>query len=214
MIGGELDVYQIPKLRTAYAPNGYHKDLDEKNSVIIFNNYTHTPTFPDVNLFSRRLWDIDQTIDINAKAQKTPLLITCTESQRLTLKNIYMQYSGNMPVIFAKKDRINLEDIGTLNTEAPYVADKLYDLRTNIWNEALTCFGIPNVSYTKNERMIVDEVQRSQGGITAARYGKLAMRNQCADMINSMFGLNVKCKFREDAETKVDQLAKPGDAEL
>ena len=45
MIGGHLDVYQIPTIRTAFASNGYNKMLNNENSVIIFNNLLHTNSF-------------------------------------------------------------------------------------------------------------------------------------------------------------------------
>ena len=39
MIGGRLNVYQIPTDRRAYASNGYNRELNEDNSVIIFNSF-------------------------------------------------------------------------------------------------------------------------------------------------------------------------------
>ena len=37
-IGGQMNVYRVPKIRTAYAVNGYQYQLNENNSVIIYNN--------------------------------------------------------------------------------------------------------------------------------------------------------------------------------
>ena len=79
MIGGRLNVYQIPMQRTAYASNGYNKMLNEENSVIIFNNMLHTNSVLDVQIFSERLAELDRAIMVNAKAQKTPVLILCDE---------------------------------------------------------------------------------------------------------------------------------------
>ena len=105
MIGGRLDVYQIPTERTAYASNGYNKMLNNENSVIIFNNMIHKPSSMVVETYSRRLYELDRSIDVNAKAQKTPVFIQCDESQRLTMKNMYMKYEGNEPFIFGDKSR-------------------------------------------------------------------------------------------------------------
>ena len=77
-------------------------------------------------------------------------------------------------------------------------ADKLYDLKVNIWNEALTYLGIPNVSMQKRERMITDEVQRAQGGTMASRNSRLYARQQAAEQINDLFGLDIWPKFRDD----------------
>lgn len=196
-IGGQLDVYQIPMERYAYATNGYYYELTAENSVIIFNNMIHTPSTLDVEVFSRRLADLDKSIDVNAKAQKTPVLIQCEETQRLTMKNLYSQYEGNAPVIYGDKN-LNPNGIKVLKTDAPYVADKLYELRTQIWNEALTYLGISNISYQKSERLITDEVIRNQGGTIASRYSRLNARRQACEAINQMFGLNISCDYRED----------------
>lgn len=202
-IGGQMNVYRIPTKRRAYAVNGYNKNLTEKNSVIIFNNFLHINSMLDVELFARRLYNLDRAIDVNANAQKTPILITCDENQRLTLKNVYMQYEGNAPFIFGDK-KLNPNSLNVLNTNAPYVADKLYQLKTQIWNEALTYLGISNINVTKKERLITDEVTRNQGGTIASRYSRLEARRQACEQINEMFGLNIECDYREDIRVEAD----------
>ena len=199
MIGGTLDVYRIPITRTAFAQNGYQMKLDQSNSVIIFNNMLHTNSILDVQEMSKRLYEIQRTIDINVIQQKTPKIITCTENQRLVMKNLYAQYMGNEPFIFGDKN-LDLSGIKTFDTTSPYVADKLYDLKTQYWNEALTYLGISNVNTVKKERMITDEVQRNLGGTIASRYSRLFMRQQACEQINEMFGLNISVDYREDMQ--------------
>ena len=204
MIGGHLNIYQIPTIRTAYASNGYNKQLNEEDSVIIFNNMLHTNSLLDVEMFAKRLYNLDRAIDVNANAQKTPILISCDETQRLTLKNLYMQYDGNIPVIYGDKN-INPNALKVLATGAPYVADKLYQLKVQIWNEALTYLGISNINITKKERLITDEVARNQGGVIASRYSRLQARRQACEQINKMFGLDIWCDYREDFQTIDDE---------
>ena len=199
MIGGALDVYRIPITRTAFAQNGYQMKLDQSNSVIIFNNMLHTNSILDVQEMSKRLYEIQRTIDINVIQQKTPKIITCTENQRLVMKNLYAQYMGNEPFIYGDKN-LDLSGIKTFDTTSPYVADKLYDLKTQYWNEALTYLGISNVNTVKKERMITDEVQRNLGGTIASRYSRLFMRQQACEQINKMFGLNISVDYREDMQ--------------
>lgn len=197
MIGGVLNVYRIPINRTAYATNGYiNKDLNESNSVLIFNNRMHTPSKLDVEIFSQRLYNLDRTIDVNVNGQKTPVAILCDENQRLTMKNLYMEYEGNQPFIFGSKD-LDVKGITAISTGAPYVADKLYQLKTEYWNEALTYLGIPNISTTKKERMITDEVEKTMGGVFASRLSRLNERQEACKKINEMFGLNVSVEFNE-----------------
>ena len=204
MIGGRLNVYQIPTDRRAYATNGYQKELDGTNSVIIFNNYLHTNSMLDVEMFSKRLYNLDRAIDVNANAQKTPVLIQCDETQRLTMKNLYKQYEGNEPFIFGSKG-LDANGLKVLQTGAPYVADKLYELKTQIWNEALTYLGISNINVVKKERMITDEVTRNQGGTVASRYSRLESRRQACKQINEMFGLDIWVDYREDFQDVEEQ---------
>ena len=197
ILGGEFDVYRVPIKRRAYAVNGYQKDLTRDDSVIIFNNYLHTNSMLDVRMFAKRLYNLDRAIDVNANAQKTPILIQCDETQRLTMLNVYKQYQGNEPVIFGDKN-LNTNGVKVLQTNAPYVCDKLYQLKTQIWNEALTYLGISNINVQKKERLITDEVTRNQGGTIASRYSRLESRREACKKINDMFGLNIWCDYRED----------------
>lgn len=195
---GRLDVYGNPILRRAYSKyNNYQKLLKDNNSVIIWNNYLHTNSILDVKMFSRRLYNIDRIIDVNANAQKTPVIVQGTESQKLTLINLYKEFEGNAPLIFGDKN-LDLNALKVLQTGAPYVCDKLYQLKTQIWNEALTYLGISNINIQKKERLITDEVTRNQGGTIASRYSRLESRRQAVEKINAMFGTNIEVNYRED----------------
>ena len=198
---GELNVYGLPKSRTAVAINGANNftGLNESNSVLIFNNALHTPSSEIALHYAMLLWDIDRTIAVNARAQKTPVLITCDENSRLTMKNVYQQYDGNSPVIFGT-NKLKLDDLRVLNTGAPYLCDKLTDLKNSIWNECLTVLGISNITISKRERMIVDEVQRSQGGVLASRQAALTERKKACDQFNKIFGTNMTVEFFDTDE--------------
>lgn len=202
ILNGPLDIYRVPITRRAYAVNGYQKQLDNTDSVIIFNNYLHTNSMLDVAMFSKRLYNIDRTIDININSQKTPILLLCDDNERLTLENIYMQYDGNKPVIKGVKG-LNPNAFTVLKTDAPFVSDKLFDIKTKIWNEALTYLGITNLSVNKKERLISDEVIRNQGGTIASRYSRLEARRDACKQINSMFGLDIWCDYRDNFDSSL-----------
>jgi hypothetical protein len=195
---GNFDVYGNPVLRRAYSSyNNYKRDLTEDDSVIIWNNYLRTNSVTDIKMYSKRLYLLDRIIDVNANAQKTPVLVQGTEKQRLTLLNLYKEFDGNSPFIFGDKN-LDLNALKCLNTGAPYVADKIYQLKTQIWNEALTYLGISNINIQKKERLITDEVTRNQGGTIASRYSRLQARREAVDKINAMFGTNIRVDYRED----------------
>lgn len=210
VMNGQWDVYNVPRYRRAYASNGYNKALDNSNSVIIYNNMIRTNSVDTCEDYAMKLYDLDQTIMVNARAQKTPVLVQCEESQRLTMLNLYKEYDGNQPFIFGDKN-LDINGLKAINTDAPYVADKLYQLKTQIWNEALTYLGISNINYQKKERMISDEVLRNQGGTIASRYSRLNARRQAADEINKMFGLDIEVDFREDYREMDDEVVFSGE---
>ena len=198
---GGYDIYGEPTKRRAYSRyNQFQTTLDKNNSVIIWNNMLRTNSALDVQMFAYRLYNLDRIVDINANAQKTPVLITCDEKQKLTMKNLYMQYEGNYPVIFGDSN-LDIKSLSVLKTDAPFVSDKIYDLKVKIWNEALTYLGISNINTTKKERMITDEVIRNQGGTIASRYSRLESRRRAVKKINKMFGLNITVDYREDFQS-------------
>lgn len=209
-VNGGFDVYGNPKERRAYSRyNNYYRILNEKNSVIIWNNYIRTNSVLDVKMFARRLYNLDRIIDINANAQKTPVLVQASEKQRLVLLNVYKEFDGNAPVIFGDKN-LDINGLKVFSTNAPYNCDKLYQLKTQVWNEALTYLGISNVNIQKKERLITDEVTRNQGGTVASRYSRLEARRLAVEKINNMFGTNIEVNYREDFQ-QIDSDNEPED---
>lgn len=196
MISGPFDVYNIPIYRRAYAANGYSYDLSNEDSVIIWNNMLHTNTYPAIHRKAKILQNFDSIIEVNVKAQKTPILIACDENELLTLKNLYKKYDGNEPVIYGAKT-VSPNDLKAIQTGAPLVADKLYQIKMEYWNEALTVLGINNASVVKKERVVTAEVKKGQGGIEANRLSRLKARQYACNEINKMFGLNIWCDFED-----------------
>lgn len=194
-IGGDLNVYRIPITRRAYAVNGYSKILTAEDSILIFNNYLHTPTVITIELFAKRLYEIERAIDVNVKGQKTPKLVLSSEQQRLSMKNLYMQYDGNEPFIFGDKN-LDFDGIKAIDTTSPFVADKLEILKHQIWNEALTFCGIDNSNQDKRERLVSDEVNANYGNIEAQRTVMLNARRQACKEINRKFGTDIWVDFR------------------
>ena len=195
---GMLDVYRDPTVFRAYGDNGYQKELSQKDGVIIYNNLLRLPCIQQVKMFARRLYNFDRIIDVNANAQKTPVLIQCDEEQRMTLMNAYKEFDGNSPVIYGTKNLDMKGSLVAVSTGAPYIADRIQTLKTQTWNEAMSYLGIENVSGQKKERMITSEARQGMGATIASRYSRLEARRTACDQINKMFGLNMSVDYRED----------------
>ena len=209
MPSGQFNMYRIPKERTAYAVNGYqNSDLNENNSVIIYNNLLRKPSVQDIEIYAKKLTNIDLTLNVNVNAQKTPIAIICDETQRLTFQQLYQNYAGNMPFIFGDKG-LNLDNVKSINTQADYKGEELNKLKTDIWNEALTYLGVSNVQYQKKERINTEEINRSMGGAFASRRSRIKARQNAVEEINKMFGLSIEVDF-EDEVDKIDNNAYNG----
>lgn len=193
---GLLDVYNNPVSFRAYANNGYQKELTDKDAVICWNNMMRTTSVMDIEQYAWRLTQLERTLDVNINAQKTPVIVRCSENQRLVLKNLYMKYDGNQPFLFGDKD-LDMKAMTVLKTDAPYLVDRLQDAKAVLWNEALTYFGIANVASEKKERMITDEVSRGMGGVFAARHSRLQARQKAAEAFNAMYGTNIQVEFND-----------------
>ena len=205
IMNGPFNEDDEPINRIAYSTKSkYRKKLTYEDSVIIYNNYLRKPSCYTVNHYADRLADLENSIDVNCKAQKTPVAILCTESERLTMENLYQQYEGNYPFIFGEKD-LDLKGVRAISTGAPFVADKMYQIKMQIWNEALTHLGISNISYQKKERLVSDEVIRNMGGTIASRYSRLEVRREAVEKINDMFGLKITVDYREDFRQTDDE---------
>lgn len=205
-LGGDLDVYRVPRSRTAYSAGYQYPNLTEKNSVIVWNNMLRMPEYPRMAFYAQKLYEIDRTIETNVKAQKTPIAILCNENERLTMRNVYEQYDGNQPFIFGSKD-LDLSQLNVLKTDAPFIAIDLYDLKQKVWNEALECLGVPS-SEQKRERMLQQEAQMAVGSVLASRSSRLEMRQKACDEFNKMEGLNMSCEYKGD----LDVLTLDGDS--
>lgn len=202
---GYMILYANPsdKLNNYYLPErlyiwslGYNKDIDFDDCVYIMNNKLCLPTKETIDLFSYRLYDTERTIDVNLNAQKTPILLEGDEKSILSLKNVYMNYSGNVPVMYAnKKFDLNYR-INAVKTDAPYLIDKLEIHKHEIWNEALTYLGIDNANTDKKERLITDEVESNNDLINYYLNCFYETRKEAVDMINE--------KYLKDSEIKIE----------
>lgn len=185
---GPLNHYDNPTWVRPYA-TGFEldgKNINYDDCVIIRNNDMMLPTHETILLYAMRLTEITRSMDVNVNAQKTPILIQCTDKQLYTLKQVYEQYTGNEPVIYGD-NQIDLNGINCIKTDAPFVADKLCDLKDRVWNECMTFLGLNNANTQKKERLITDEANANNQLIMASANVMLKNREIACEMINKMF---------------------------
>lgn len=193
----KLNVYMLP-VKVMCWSIGYNKQYAFDDVVYIMNNELEKPTREFMELFAYRLYETERTIDINLQAQKTPILIEGDTKTILTLKNVYMQYSGNTPFIFGNKQFDISNKLNVLKTDAPYIIDKLDVHKHQIFNDALTVLGIDNANTDKKERLITNEVESNEELIKYYLNCYYKTRKKACDDINKKFGLNISIELNKD----------------
>ena len=199
----KFNVYMLPTKVICYSFE-YNKEKDFDDVVYIMNNNLQKPTLETLKLFAYRLYEVEATINVNLLAQKTPILIEGDTKTILTLKNVYMQYSGNTPFIFGNKQYDLSNRLSVLKTDAPYLIDKLTLHKHEIWNECLTYLGINNANTDKKERLITDEVNSNNQLINYYLNCFYKTRKQACDEINKKYGLNISIKVNDDVLDLLD----------
>lgn len=195
LLQGEWDMYEYPKSRCAYAVNGFQYDCNEDNSVIIFNNYLRVPMWMTLWQYAYRLSEVQRTIDINCKQQRTARVIRCDEKERVTYLNAAKEVDEGRNWVHGNKN-LDMDNFQVFDITTPFVANEMQVYKHQLWNEALTYLGIENVNTDKKERLISDEVINNMGDVEAERFTRLNARKQACDEINKLFGLDVDVDFR------------------
>ena len=201
---GKLNLYYLPVKVNAFS-TGYNKIYDFDDVVYIMNNELQKPTKDTLSLFARRLYEAERTSDVNIQAQKTPVLIEGDKNTLLTLKNVYMQYSGNIPVIYGNKNYDISSKLNVLRTDAPIVFDKLEDHKHNLWNDCMTFLGINNANTSKKERLVTSEVESNDQLVNYYLNCFYKKRKEACDILNKKWGTNVEIVLNKEV---VDLLAK------
>ena len=95
-----------------------------------------------------------------------------------------------------------------LNTNSPYVVDKITEYKKEIWNEALTYLGINNISVTKKERLTENESNENNELVNLNLQSMLAPRLEACRQFNEKFGLTgtdkeISVRVRSDLENVI-----------
>lgn len=207
-----LNIYGLPTEITAFSYSyrdvrRVYNGLTEANAdinseaILVLNTWDMLPTAPSIELFCMRLAEAQRIIDINIKAQATPYIVMTDENERLSMINAFQQVDKNAAVIFGKRGTFESDSIKTLNTQAPYIADKVQGYKRDIWNEMLSYLGVDNIE-EKAERLVSSEVSANNELVNLNLQSFYATRKLAAKQFNEKYGLEgdkaIDVKLRSD----------------
>lgn len=203
---GSLDIYGRPTKIAVIPKNGvYNRILRRDEFVIMYDNDSHLPIYPNIVQSAERLALIKRTIDINIKQQRTPRYFKTSEENQKTVQNLLNNVDSEVDTVFTY-DNVDLEETTGTLVPAPYVADKLNQEKHEEWAEFLELIGITNVSVQKRERVIRDEIICSMGGTIASRYSRFSSRKRAIDEINKKFNENIEVEFYDGLPTTIENV--------
>lgn len=197
---GTYDCYGNPTKILVWNPwTGYQRELGKDEFVIIWDNMLRINMYNAYVELAYRLWRIDGTIDTNCSAQKTPVIVQCSENERLTFKNLIAGVDADNPYI-AVGDNLSLKDIKALQLGAPLVAPQLSEVQQTLYNRGNALLGITSVIVQKKERMVKSEVDTANADALANRRSRTMARDYASEQIKEKFGLDVTWFFDEGDE--------------
>lgn len=196
------NVYGIPLQRIVNGCNGFTATLDNTNSVICYNNTTKTTGYSKALTYASRLAELDRIIDLNSKAQKTPVLLKAPTEARLSAENVYAGYDSNDDVLRITND-FEPDAIGVVNLGVPFTGNELRALQQDIYAQYLRERGIGSANTGKAERLNTSEVAAGNSGLLIYQAALMAPRQQACKLVNERFadilgGKEISCRFRRD----------------
>lgn len=195
----DYDVYGWPTSGKAIGFHGYNFNVTPDNGVCCYDlSKRGLSTYGLLMDYIPRLTDLYRTMDVNIHAQKTPVIVVTDKENELTVRNAVDQIDSNMSVIVGVEGILDMKQFDVLNTNAPYVVDKLQIQSHQYWNDIFTILGIENGDKDKKERMVVDEVNSNTQPIEIYRNARLQPRERMLERFNKLAGTNIQVRFNSE----------------
>lgn len=195
-----VNVYGDPIKYRAVGFN-YSKEYNVEDCVLMENNKLRMPTADIVTYFTRQLYEVVRTRDINVKTLKLPFVLATDDKQLFTVKKILEDINNNVFALVTNKNVIDLEQVlKVLPTGVKPYTNELTDLYHDVLNECLTYLGINNANTDKRERLITDEANANNQFIDSCTDMFLESRQRAVEEINKKFGTNITVELRTQKE--------------
>ena len=96
---------------------------------------------------------LDRALDVNLDNLSIPLIIACDEKSKLSVENILRQRGEGLAAIYTYDSMDATSMFQTFPNVTPFVADKILQAKSQIWNEAMAFCGIQTNSVEKADQI-------------------------------------------------------------
>lgn len=191
--GGNLNYHGEPLNFNVFGI-GYNKSLNIDNMVRIMCNDNCTPNKIEIAHYTRLIDEIEKTSFMNLRQQRFPWIIATTKQNELTMKNIFEKIENFEESIVVDNRLTEGGQIGinALQTNTPYIVDKIRIEKNEVINEMLSWLGLNNTKNDKKERLLVDEVNVNNNHILMNLDIEYKNRLKACDEINKKYNLNIQ----------------------
>ena len=185
-------------------------DKDPKRAGFpIWANYARTPDLDAFQIYAARIAQIERTVEINTLNMRHPKVLRGNQDVQLTLMNIARAYDKGDSVLVLNDEGINPDAYEVLDFTIPSEQiSTLMIARTRWFNDLMTIMGIDNSNQDKKERLVASEVDANNDQTASFRAVNLNARQEAANDINRVFGLDIKVEYNSEVEKMAQQLAK------
>lgn len=165
----EFDMYYLPEKINLINEYGNVIDVTEiyivdKDCVLGYLQSNRKSLKEVVDYYIDKIADVELTIRTNLKLQKIPFVLSMSESgEARKLEDLMSKILNDEYFIKIYGSSNGL--INCLNTNAPYLIDKLYNYKRDLEAELKTYFGINNKGENKVEQLQLSEVNSNNAEI-------------------------------------------------
>lgn len=192
---GKLDIYGRPMKIMARAYNGtFFRTLNSDEFVIMYDNTLRSSIYLDILQIAERISMNKRTIDVNIVQQRTPRIWKTNKDKERTIKDLSNNIDGFEENVLTY-DTLDIDEMQCVLAPAPFVADKINMNLEKEWAEFYQLVGISHLQEQKKERLIIDEMNASQGGTIASRFSRFETRKRAIEEINKKFGTNIEVEY-------------------
>lgn len=201
--------YQLELNKIHYAVPGGSGILDDRDFVIIYNNYLEMGNFSFLRKFAQRIAECERVADVNMNNMKTPVIVTCADSEKLTVDTLLEDVDKNSGILILSHN-FDVEKIKVFNLSIPYIADKVQTYKHEIINEALSFMGANTANTYKRERLINAEIEAGNDQSSISNAVGLMPRQEGCDELNEKFESILEREVKVRTSSNISLKTNPG----